>query len=1527
MKHTKPLLLLVFLSWLSAGIAYAQTNRLYIPDLKMSRGCEIVLPVYMDNTEEVTAVEFTLTVPADYTIDPKTVLLSKRASNHQVTVRRLKNGKYKFVVISQNNAIINYHSGQLLTVCIKSSMSVIDEVNYPLTFSGAVMSTKTGTNILQEADGGTITIQSMPDLHIVSLDCSDPVAGQSITVKWKVRNDGRGSTNNISWKEYIWLLPSVSDGTTKNEARLLGSVDNISTLAPGEFYENTKTLTLPEREYYGNYDLVVTADLYYFNNIDLSGSNNEIPYPYEPETAEYGFLKATTNYTFKKLVEQGESVGKSDNFFYKKINIKIPPLPDLITSNVVAVVDNSDTSPSPVSMAGLASSSTFYSGKKVTVSATVKNQGGKDVNNAYISNALYICSTNDLSTGESRLLGNTSTRMTILQDESKDVTFSGRIPYDWYGDTYFIVQVDEYDQVYELANKENNICASKLHNTLLTPGADFEPYNLTTPSVISSDVSFDIRYSVRNIGPGLPYVNGWTDRIYISKSNSGIDETATLVDNHNYKGYYQPTNNGQYKYVGDEYTTSRTIRLKNMEPGTYYLYVKVDADDDVFEYNGEGNNVLTSSPITLNTPDLTAELVSISEDTLYNGCTAAFTWKLKNIGTADIQNATIKDAFYAAPFKIGEVTNTVSIVAGGEKTLRANITIPADTKLTGKKAVYMKTNDDHAIYEINKGNNTSGSLVKTFESFDDIRVIGKNITVYNIQAISEVTPGSQIVVSYNVKNTGTEAIDKNVTHEVWISPSADSYKDRSTLCSIEALPASIVGLQSGAFVNSQLYVTIPNNIIGGYYYLYVVVNRDKQLIEKLSTDNIVKFRIHVNGNLPDLSITDILFPEEVNTMEETTLSFTVVNSGDWDAGKSTCGIFLSKDDQYDIHDQLIDAVSLSNIKKGASMSFKKNIQIEDSVIGKLYIILKVDNNLDNTPDNNSASKAFSSIQSPLPDLSVSELSTTGELKGGQSVTINVRVTNMGDHATKKNHWTDCFYLSITDNLNSYFVMNLGSKSHSGTLGKNESYTASFKVSLPEEISGNYWLFAITNPSDVIYESNKNNNTMCIPVYIENASDTPAELSVCDISAPVQIKAGEVISLSYKVQNEGAFAADGILRDVIYLSKDNKWDEDDEMVGVVSGKVTIQPGDELKRDVTGRITNVPEGDYHFIIRTNSAHTIFENNYEDNVLGQSAVSSVSFDKLGIGSTSSLNTSGYFKIDIPTNYEGKTIGLYLSHPETSTAGLYAAYEKVPSTASFERHSNDLETTEQEVLIPNVQAGTYYVLAQDNASMKKSLNVFSLTKEQTPVAIPMTITTREVPFGASTLSIKEGGNGGWVTTEIRGALLDSIMDFRLTSGNNTIPAESITFKDQTSSMTTFNLNDVETGSYDVVSELPNGTQATLPDGFRVIPGTSVKLGVKLDVPGRVINGTYAPLSIAYANGGSTDIAIKEILIVIEGGYLSTTIEGLNEHLTELHFVPDLEQDKRGFVSIPPAKQEVFNCFMMQTTSGNSHLVVYVVQ
>lgn len=1537
MKHIVSRLLMLLMAWLSVG-AYAQTNRLYIPDVKMSRGGEAVLSVFMDNVDNVTAVELTIEMPEGFTINPVSAILSERAKSHQMTARVLKNGKYKFVVMSQTNSVISGIAGKLFTVRVTAPEGATDEGEYPLTITGAVMSAKSGENLMQEADAGKIIIKSMPNLHVTSLDCSDPIAGRTLTVKWKVRNDGRGDTGDDSWKDYIWLVPNIAAGTSMIGSKMLMSVGNVSALASGESYENTVNVTLDER-IYGNYDLVVTSNMYGANDIDFSKAGGEAPIPYDPDNADYGFLMAKGNASYITVEEENEYEGESDNFFYKRIDIQVPPLADIQVPHVVAVVDNTnpDLSPSPINSAGLASSSAFYSGKKVKVTATIANRGGADINGAYINNVLYISNTPDLTGDKVTRLASHSMPLTVMAGESVTDEFSATIPYNWYGDTYFIVDADVNDAVYELANTENNHGATDMINTLLTPGADFEPYQLTIPDFISTGKAFDVSYAVRNIGPGVPYYNTWRDKIFISSKNTGIDDSAKQIGSWNQYGSFKQSTDG-YSYQGDDYKANRSVSVSDLPTGTYYIYVKVDADDEILEYDGEGNNVIMSKAIQLADPDLTAELVSVSEETLSTNTKVAVSWRLKNIGTADIQNATVTDGFYAGSsandvnaIRIGTVNNTVSIVAGGEKVLRANLTIPKNSSLNGTRQFFVKTNIDNKVKEASTANNASSAVAKQFvyaESSADEIVSGTNLIVSALQVASSVNPDESIPITYTVKNNGTLDIDKDVKQEIFISKSNYFDSSAKALTVTGSLP-KLAGLEPNTAVTANVSVTIPADMKGGLNYVYVIINKNKTLAEVNSDDNLVKSPVYINGNLPNFTASDLVVPATVMTSKNTEISWTLKNIGTWDASDVKCTVYLSTDATFGNGDKQMTVVRSGKLAKNSSVKMKANIEITDDAVGTYYLIVKVNtSNIEELiAEDNTLSQSFTAVLSPLPDLTISDLSADGSLKAGQSVTIKAKVNNIGDDETHSDKWNDVFYLSGEYTLDVNKAIKLGSRNHVGKIAKDGSYQISADFTVPATAKGYYVLFAVTDGNTALLEKSKDNNQIYTTVYVEDPYDTPSDLTITKLSAPSRIMAGEAITISYNIANQGEYVAQGKLRDVIYMSKDSQWDENDAMVGVVNGDVSIDAGTEITRSVTGRITNVPEGNYYLIVRTNSTHAIAESDFDNNQTITRSANSVAFKTLSLGSSVTVNTSGLYKLPLHSGLNGKTVGLYLATPENTSAGLYSAFERVPSTARYDRSATDIESTEQEVLIPNVQEGNYYILAQDNAAVSRSLNEFAINGEQELTETVMTLSAQEVQFGATTLSIKEGGNKGWISTEIRGALLDSIMDFRLAHEGEMIPAESITFYDQTSTKATFNLNDAETGSYDVVSELPDGTLATLPDGFRVVPGSNVALGVKLDAPKQTRISGYGPVSVTYANGGNTDIVIRELLLTIRGGQLSTTIEGFKTNpQTELHIRPDVKQDNRGFVVIPPGKQETVNYYFLQT-AGYTYLNLYIVK
>lgn len=1446
------------------------------------------------------------------------------------------------------------------------------------------------------SDTMSFSVRSLPNLHVYDVDCSEPIANQKFSVQWTVRNDGIGTTGDQQWNDYVWLVTDIYGGTQPsgnpdNKAQLLATVKNVKALESGESYNNKVDITLPER-IYGNYYLLVASDMYSVSDIGWSAIGGSVINPYNPiqDGTGYRHLFAQTTSSYNLVDEQGESKTHSDNFFYKKIEIAVPNLADLqipsITAEVIPaqepclaagvrrrikgdcgyVYDNEneliyswevDYVPTPLSNAGLRHSISWYSGKPIIVSVIVANKGGEETKN-HFNTVLYMSTSPDRNAAPLTAIASKTCKKSLLPGQNTTLEYAFYLPYDLYGNVYFHAYADINDAVYELANTQNNWGTSDKYDVLLCPGADFRLTKINVPSQLASSANIDVSYTVNNKGAGIPYKGKWRDRIYLSSSKDGLDSHAKEIGAFYQSGHFVgktmflagSTGGGSvivppedFYYTGDNYSATHSLDVGNLSSGTYYIYVKVDADNNVYEHEGEENNVIMSGPIRIVQPDLSAELISVSADTLISEQEVIFTWKLKNTGAGDIKNAKITDSFYATVNQtatngtlIGTAENTVSIAAGSEKTLRSTVKVPKNSSLDGLRYLYMATNTQNTLAEESSQNNKS-SVIRSWCKYTTEPVVvipnvrGANLYISDLVVNGSMKAGEFVTLTYIARNNGdVDLAASEATQEVFFSDSYNFNANNASKCEITKQIGSVSGLKAGKAVNISLTFKVPS-IYGGRKSLHVVADRANAFREKKTSDNYLSTQVYLNGNLPDLEVTSYSMRDTVMTSQQGELTFTVTNTGEWDAKKSNTRVYLSADNTYDYKDLELVSLSLGALSKGATVEQQASFSISDKKAGSWYLIIRLDagNQLTElNTDNNYKAIPITVVQSPLPDLMVNSLETDSLPTSGQPMTIRTSVSNIGKSITHSNKWSDTYYLSSSTTLNTKDAIHLGSKAHVGTMEIDSCYAVEATFNIPPSVQGNFMLFAMTDASDAIAEENENNNTKGIPIFINGSADTPADLQIASVSAPANIKAGEDVTISYTIENVGEFAAAANLHDVIYLSKDNNWDLNDEMVGVVSGNVTIDAGNSVTRNATGRITNMPEGEYYVIVKTNSTRTVAEQNIDNNIGVMRSASKLSFTTINLGATASVNTSGYYKLNIPNGYEGKTVGFYLDHPAGATAGLYAAYEQVPSTAKYGFASSAIEATQQEVLIPNVQAGNYYILAQDNSALVNSTgNVFRLNGSgQQTDNTAMSLTAKDIQFGATTLSISEGGNGGWVTTDVNGALFDSIMDFRLTLNKEVIPAEAVTYNGMTKSHVTFNLNKAEVGSYDVVTELPNGVLATLPNGFRVIPGASVNLGAKIDAPSVVRVGSYAPVSISYANGGNTDCELYDLILVIDNGYLATTIEGLEKHQSVLHLPIDTESDTRGYKTIPPGTQKTINIFMYQITN-NSNLTIYLMK
>lgn len=224
-----------------AVAARAQKNTLSIPDVTVAQGGTIALPVQLENTADIVAVQFTLSVPNGVTLETETAQLSERSNGHSLTFRAVGNNKYMAMLFSsQNNAVVG-RSGKLLSVQLRASNLLREGEVLPLQLSDVAIADKTGRNLATGFSAGQLTIAKMPDLEVtnVTTEASRLVPGQSLSVKWKVSNVGGLPTKN-GWTEQIFLEDA------SGRSKLVGTAENSASLAASASVSRSADFVLPK---------------------------------------------------------------------------------------------------------------------------------------------------------------------------------------------------------------------------------------------------------------------------------------------------------------------------------------------------------------------------------------------------------------------------------------------------------------------------------------------------------------------------------------------------------------------------------------------------------------------------------------------------------------------------------------------------------------------------------------------------------------------------------------------------------------------------------------------------------------------------------------------------------------------------------------------------------------------------------------------------------------------------------------------------------------------------------------------------------------------------------------------------------------------------------------------------------------------------------------------------------------------------------------------------------------------------------
>lgn len=1289
-------------------------------------------------------------------------------------------------------------------------------------------------------------LKHQPDLIVSEVNGpSSGFSGSSSTVSWKVKNNGLGQTSG-SWWDVVYLS---SDQVLGAGDKYMGAVQNPSGLSPANDYSSSLNVTLPNG-ISGKYYFIIKTEGY--NRLAEANETNNI-------TSDSG---GTT--------------------------VSLTPPPDLIVQSIVR-------------------QSTGFSGSNTNVFYTVKNDGTGNTRSGQWYDRIYISDDTVFGGGDTYLK-----QVQRTSNLSKDSTYSNSVtvtlPNYISGGHYFFITTDHFNNEYEHGAESNNTSRSDSIRVILTPPPDLVVKNLETPDTVSNREVVTIRYNVINDG-GSSTGRNFYDAVFVSNN--------PVFDPLNAKAI--ATQFHATLASKDTSSVARAVVIPNDMTGNLYWHVFTDYYKYINEVSNENNNVSDPDTSVLLSPDLAALHVSVpSSDT--TGHPIALQYTVKNMGPGKARNDTRIDSFYisTSPMigspKVGIgrllTTPSSSLRAGDSIKYSVQVTIPDG--YDGTRYFWVRTNATNTIFENGKTANNIGSS----DSMNVILAPYPDLIPEWISHPDSTAAGELISFEFKVKNSGKFKAKANWRDRIYLSKSPVL-----NLSNAEELAEIIRGgdLAKDSTYSVNSYVRLPSELSRGHYYLFAYSDFNDAVYEHFGdTNNVVGTdSVFIDGYPPvDLVTQCLTHIDSAYSGQSLSVSYTVKNEGQAVTGVSswTDAFYLSTDSFWSADDTKFRELShVGALAVGSSYTTSTSIRLPNGVSGNYYLFLKADiedRNNDEDTSNNYNSRCLGNeaamtkvILTTPPDLKIVDYTIPSTGTSGQQVEVIWEVKNDGSGGTQQASWVDKMYLSTDATLDNS-DRSIGQVTHYGALSAGSSYRDTVDLTIPGNFVGNYYLFIVTDVADVEYEHGKEANNK-ISSVISLSKAPPADLVVTSVTAPDSVISGQSMNIKWTVKNQGSNPSSGKLTDNVYLSKDKVQDATDLLLYSTSRNINMAPNSTYSDSKTVTVSGVEIGNYNVLVSTDVLNNINESNDANNTAVPMNQTNVNVPLLALGiwnsDTLSDNEDLYYRIIIPDSLDDESLLVELKGDSINGDNqMYIRRALLASGSQFDYKYREPFSGNQDLIIPELDTGTYYLYVTGNTSAGNQQNI------QLKASI--------LPFEIRKVTPSSGGNAGEITLKIEGSKFDTSTVFGLSrsiSGlgggegvgeydhyeGSDIPKRVELF-DPTIAYATFDLRSYDLGIYDVSAEKDEGT-ATKDSCFRVDAGTGEDLQVDVVRPSNTRANRVISIDILFTNKGNNDLIGRSIDIISSAGApIALSPDGLSAGNTTLSVTVEGNEGPPGRLS-----------------------------
>ncbi|MCU0521492.1 MAG: caspase family protein [Anaerolineae bacterium] len=364
-------------------------------------------------------------------------------------------------------------------------------------------------------------------------------------------------------------------------------------------------------------------------------------------------------------------------------------------------------------------------------------------------------------------------------------------------------------------------------------------------------------------------------------------------------------------------------------------------------------------------------------------------------------------------------------------------------------------------------------------------------------------------------------------------------------------------------------------------------------------------------------------------------------------------------------------------------------------------------------------------------------------------------------------------------------------------------------------------------------------------FVETA-ESPVDLVVASIDAPSTLVAGEWITVTWTIRNDGTEPATGPWHDVIALvqSPDSRPTTVEVAEVLIGEGISLAPGHPYVASAHVRVPGAQVGEQFWQVTGNSRAEIFEGrNITNNVTLAEYPATLSFEALVIdgGATTGAFTDQeqrhWFRF---TPQAGQNVRVSLDLASTvGTTELYLGVGYIPSPDGYDVRSPEWQMPDSHLSVAEAVSTTYYMLAYGTAPGTFEIRAASYA------------------FSLDSVSPSTGGNAGQVTLLINGEaipLSPTVTLVHTTAGDIAALATHRVGADCVAA--TFDLNGVAPGVADVrVSS--GSTTRSLSQAFSVVAGGAPDFWWSVDGPDLVRSGRLNEYTVTWGNQGAIDAPV----------------------------------------------------------------------